>query len=64
MKPFCTVVKVRGKVFIVYAMKVYRESRGIDQQTFVTFRRDIPVVLYRVIKYKQNKVQHNAVDFY
>jgi len=63
MKPFCTLVKVKGKVFPVYAMKIYRESRGIDQQPFVTFRRDIPVVLYRIVKHKQNIVQHNSVDF-
>jgi len=62
MKTFCTLVKAKVKVFPVYAMKVYRESRGIDQQPFVTSRRDIPIVLYRVIKYKQNIVQHNSVD--
>jgi hypothetical protein len=62
MKPFCTLVKVKGKVFPVYAMKVYRESRGIFQQPFITFRRDILVVLYKIIKYKQNIVQHNPAD--
>jgi hypothetical protein len=28
MKPFCTLVKVKDKVFPVYAMKVYRGSKG------------------------------------
>ena len=37
---------------------------SIVQQPFVTFMRDIPVVLYKIIKYKQNIVQHNSVDFY
>jgi hypothetical protein len=55
-------VKIKGKVFPVYAVKVHRESRGIVQQSFVTFRKDFPVVFYRIIKYKQNIVQHNSVD--
>jgi len=32
MKPFCTLVKVKGKVFPVYAVKVYRVRRGILQE--------------------------------
>jgi len=56
MKPFCTLVKVNGKVFPLYAMKVHRESRGTVQQPFVTFRRGILIVLYRIIKYEQNIV--------
>jgi len=31
-------------------------------QLFVTFRRDIPVALCRIIKYKQSIVQYNSVD--
>jgi hypothetical protein len=62
MKPFCTLVKVKCKVFPVYAVKVYRESRGIVQQPFVTFRRDILIVLYRIIRYKQYIDQHNSID--
>jgi len=29
MKPFCTVVKVKGRFLPVYAMKVYKGSKGI-----------------------------------
>jgi len=36
MKPFCTLVKVKGKVFPVYAVKVYKGRRGIGQELFVT----------------------------
>jgi hypothetical protein len=36
MKPFCTVVKVKGKVFPVFTVKVYRGRRGIIQEPFVT----------------------------
>ena len=36
MKPFCTLVKVKGKLFPVYAVRVYRERRGILQEPFVT----------------------------
>jgi len=36
MKPFCTLVKVKCKVFPVYAVKVYRGRRGILQEPFVT----------------------------
>ena len=28
----------------------------------IAFRRDIPVVLYRIIKYEQNTVKHNSVN--
>ena len=36
LKTFCTLVKVKNKVFLIYAVKLYRGRRGIIQEPFVT----------------------------
>jgi hypothetical protein len=33
-----------------------------DECSVLTFRWDIPVVLYRIIKYKQNVVKHDSIN--
>ena len=46
------------RLFATSSSPFFKPDVGSVQ--FLTFRRDFPVVLYRIIKYKQNIVKHNS----
>ena len=55
-------IQLSGRFRQIFINKVSCSYTVVIYRSVMTFRWDIPVALYRIIKYKQNIVKHNSIN--